>query len=683
MKFFHGLPAALKPYENEQRFVVWKLVPRKDGNFTKPPYQPQAPQEHAKVDDPLTWATFAIALHAYEAGACDGIGLCLRGSNLVAFDLDHCRDPSSGAIEPAAQALIKRAKSYVEISPSQTGLRILATGSGKRTYRKQAVPGANGMSVETFRRCEKYVTITGDALPEAATQLVNADLLVDEVIRTLDEAVRGKKKGRGNTARGSARTKGKPDVDELIKDGEGGHFGGDRSRAVWFVINELLRRGQSADAIIAVLLDRGNRISEHIYDQANPEKYARRQVDKAENQKSGGFMDTKSVWASNLYNALHAMNIDSELFDIVALDQMQQTEILMTLPNSNQHFKPRPITDADVGLIQRRLQELGLRRVSRETVYQAIEIVAREHAFHPVRDYLNALQWDGKPRLATWLSRYLGVKHVDKNPYDEDVGTMFLISMAARVFQPGCRVDYMLVLEGPQGILKSSACRILGGEWFSDHLPEVTAGKDVSQHLRGKWLIEVAEMHAMSKAGTTILKSFISRTTERYRPSYGRKEVIEERQCVFVGSTNKDVYLRDETGGRRFWPVLTSTIDIAALAADRDQLFAEAVALYRQGKPWWPDQEFEEKYAKPEQAARYEVDAWEDDIREFLLTKSQTTISAVARGCLEFKSDRLGTAEQRRIAAILTTLDWCRGRREAGTGKRFWVPKAKPKGCDA
>ncbi len=333
----------------------------------------------------------------------------------------------------------------------------------------------------------------------------------------------------------------------------------------------------------------------------------------------------------------------------------------------------RPIRDVDVSQVQEYLQLAGLSRLGKDTTHQAVDLHVSERAFHPVQDYLGRLCWDGTRRLGSWLITYMGAADT---PYVRGIGMLLMACMVARIFDPGCKADYMLILEGPQGLRKSTACSILGGLWFSDNLPDIrTAGKDVAQHLNGKWLIEVAEMSALDKAEAAALKAFITRTVERYRRSFGRKEVIEPRQCVFIGTTNKEAYLRDETGGRRFWPVKVTCIDTDALAADRDQLFAEAVALYRAGQQWWPTQGFEAEHIKPQQEARYESDAWEGKIGAFLAERhGQVQVSDVARDALFIDMPKLGTAEQRRIAAAMERLGWERGPR-GNHGERFWRPR--------
>lgn len=375
-----------------------------------------------------------------------------------------------------------------------------------------------------------------------------------------------------------------------------------------------------------------------------------------------------------LANAL--IGLRAQWPDHFSYDEMLCSPILARPLDGQHNFTPHPVTDVDVGLLQETLQHAGLKRVAKDTVHQAVDIHAQKCSFHPVRDYLDQLVWDRTERLADFLPQYFGA---GKNEYHKTIGKMFLISMVARIFRPGCKVDHLLVIEGPQGAMKSTACQILAGEWFSDNLPDVSVGKDVSQHLRGKWLIEVSEMHAMSRAETTQLKAFITRQEERYRPSYGRKEVIEPRQCVFIGTTNRDTYLRDETGGRRFWPVKAGVINPEALSRDRDQLFAEAVHLYHKHAKWWPDKDFERDHIVPEQAARYEPDVWEDNIREFLTLHNleRVTIGQIAREALHIDTERIGTAEQRRIAAALEILRWKRGNR-GDKGERWWVKLLTP-----
>jgi predicted P-loop ATPase len=376
----------------------------------------------------------------------------------------------------------------------------------------------------------------------------------------------------------------------------------------------------------------------------------------------------KNQIIANLANVLVALRADPSVIDAFAFDEMAQTKLLrqrLPLSPNGKHPDegpfPRPVRDEDVSRLQEWLQHQGLPRIGRDTVHQAVDQRARELSFHPLREWLDGLSWDGTERLSSWLTKYLGA--TGDADYLAAIGRMFLISMVARVFEPGCKVDYMLVLEGDQGQMKSFACKALAGEqWFSDALPDIQS-KDTKQHLRGKWLIEVSELAAFTKAESEALKAFITRTHEKYRPPYGREDVSEPRQCAFIGTTNRETYLKDETGGRRFWPVAIQSIDLAGINRDRDQLLAEAVERYRHNEQWWPDPAFERERIKLEQEARYEGDAWEEPIAEYLSGRDKVTLTEVARDALQFLTSRIGTADQRRIANVLLKLGWTRGRR--------------------
>src|SRR5262249_49559521 len=159
------------------------------------------------------------------------------------------------------------------------------------------------------------------------------------------------------------------------------------------------------------------------------------------------------------------------LMNAFGYDEMLRTEVLLRpLFSKDPTFKPRPVTDADVTAVQAWLQWHEFRGLGKDATHDAVNKHARDRAFNPVRDYLNGLKWDGWPRLPTWLHEYLGA---EENKYTEGIGTMFLIGMVARIFEPGCKFDYMLILEGEQGLNKSKACAILAGpEYFSDQLPD-------------------------------------------------------------------------------------------------------------------------------------------------------------------------------------------------------------------
>jgi predicted P-loop ATPase len=297
--------------------------------------------------------------------------------------------------------------------------------------------------------------------------------------------------------------------------------------------------------------------------------------------------------------------------------------------------------------------------VDKRIAGQAAYSVARKHQFHPVTAYLQRCVWYGEARLDTWVIDYLGAPDT---PYARAVGARWVISAVARVMEPGCKADCAVILEGPQGLLKSTAIKTLASPWFTDGLSEF-GSKDAAQELAGVWIVELAELDALKKAEVSRVKAFMSRATDRYRPPYATHVIQQPRQCIFGGTVNPSEYLRDATGARRFWPIKCTKIDIPGLTKVRDQLWAEARVRYERGEQWWLDASLE-KLAGIEQEERRVEDEWEPVIADILQRTEPLCISVrmILRIVLNIEASRWDQVASNRVVTCLHRLGWAKDR---------------------
>ena len=371
----------------------------------------------------------------------------------------------------------------------------------------------------------------------------------------------------------------------------------------------------------------------------------------------------KGRWLVSRKLVITALRRDPELQGVLGFNELSNTiEARRAWPFP--HGRVGAITGATDLLLGNWLsKKYGLPAITRQAIMEGMETVAYENPWHPIREWLLGLQWDGKPRAAKWLIWVIGEDPEALAPnlveYLTLVGQFWLVGMVKRVMEPGCKFDYCPVLEGKGGLGKSTLVETLAGSpWYSDTPFEIGKGKESQEQVQGVWGYELGELSQMGKAVIEAIKQFISAKVDRYRPAYGRVIESHPRQCVLVGTTNENTYLRDRTGNRRFWPVpVRYRIKIDWLAKWREQLFAEACALYLEGAACGPTPEQEERLFVPMQESRLLETAVTSELLH-LLTRSPTAtgIGSIVNELTEFVT----------LSQLITALGLDAGKSNAG-----------------
>lgn len=300
----------------------------------------------------------------------------------------------------------------------------------------------------------------------------------------------------------------------------------------------------------------------------------------------------KGTIASTIENVVIILNGDPELTGKLAVDEMASDIITRSSLPWRKVTDSSQWTDSDDAALRFYLERrYGL--TGKDKIFDAVNVVALQNAFHPVKDFLESCHWDGIPRVETLLVDYMGA---DDTEYTRTVTRKVMAAAVARIYHPGCKFDYMLTLRGAQGLGKSSFIGLLGGKWFSDTLTTVQ-GKEALEQIQGTWIMEVGELAGMRKAEVESIKLFLSKRSDRFRPAYGRRLQEYPRQCIFIGSTNETQFLRD-TENRRFWVVDTPNKPPRDFWTDLTPetvrlIWAEAVEIYRRGEPLYLSAEME------------------------------------------------------------------------------------------
>lgn len=428
-----------------------------------------------------------------------------------------------------------------------------------------------------------------------------------------------------------------------------------RSETVFAVACALAEAEVPLEQIASILMDSAYGVSASILEKPSPARYAMRQATNALQAMLSGWPDVdrnghpRSTFR-NMLLAIRRLGLAGE-YDQFHRRKMLGGQMLQVFQGE--------LSD-DLCLV---LRNVVIERFSfdpgKDNTIEATSYICLENSFHPIRDYLDGLKWDGSPRIEAWLNKYMGA---DDTALNRSIARIVLVAAVRRAREPGVKFDNILVLEGIQGTGKSSALQVLAGkDNFSDNDLLSLDAKQQMEALEGIWIYEIGELSGMNKTETNRVKAFASRQVDRGRPAYGRFREDRARQVIFVGTTNDDTYLRGPTGNRRFWPVKTASIDLGALESDRDQLWAEAAQIEREGASIALPPELW-GLAAIEQNARMEESPWLDVLSRVAgeVSNGNERVSSdfIFTEYLVIPVERRQQYQMKQVASLMTKLGW-------------------------
>jgi predicted P-loop ATPase len=645
------IPAELKKNDN---FVLYHRT-------NKIPVDPTT-RLYAKINEPSTWSSYEEAKKAASSFGY-GIGYIFDGSGICGIDIDNCIVDGNFS-EMAKKVLALIPNTYAEYSPSRKGIHIFVKSKVPHTSRR--------MKGLEFYSSDRYFTLTGKTLPDRPEEInycnltefmtlfnkktVNCqrlayscnDLTIDEVLIYADQNEKFR---------------------HLYRDCDLAAYNHDESSAD-LALCSILAYWTAKDPEKMDDIFRKSPLMRDKWDRPTKgSTYGRITIDKAiigckkvfqrwmkklhRDEKTGNICDT-------LANIIMILQHDVNL-QVIAYNELQRyISIKSDLPWRSL-FEGEWWRDEDDSQLIAYMDE-RYRYFTRAKYLDAIKKVADDRKYHPIRDYLNNLSWDNVERLDTLLITYFGV---DDSAYVKAVTRKTLCAAVARIFNPGCKFDYILILNGKQGTWKSTFLRKLGKAWFNDSLMlQDTKDKTAAEKLQGYWILEISEMSGLKKTDVETLKAFISRQDDAYRASYGRHVTPHPRQCIFIGTTNAETgFLRDTTGNRRFWPVQCETgKDPRDISDDEvNQIWAEALTRYKQGEKLYLTKEIE-AVAEEQQETFLEQDDRISMIEvylEKLLPEDWDSYDTYKRRCYIQGDDILSAAGKVKRQTVCVAEIWC------------------------